>query len=70
MATEKRLVDEFRCELMSEFIRLCRGNDFNKLTLLRIGETVDEVYDKVVTSLPADTVEVVRCEKCKHWQKC
>ena len=58
MATEQRLIDEFRRELMSDFIALCRGNDFNKLTLLRIGETIDSVYEKFSSSPTVDAVEV------------
>ena len=44
-------VDKFRNELMKKFISLCRYNDFNKLTLLRIGETIDEVYDKCIDDM-------------------
>ena len=66
MAT-KRLIDEFKCELMSKFIDLCRGNDFNKLTLLEIGETIDSVYEKYRLLPTVDAVEVVRCEECLHY---
>ena len=78
MATEKRLIDEFKCELMSKFIDLCRGNDYNKLTLLRIGETIDSVYEKYRLLPTVDAVEVVHgnwvyysttmqeCSNCKR----
>lgn len=61
MENEKRLIDEFKSEVMSEFIRLCNGNDFNKLTLLRIGDTIDRIYERY-RLLPA--VEIVRCKDC------
>ena len=59
MATEKRLIDEFKSEIMSKFIELCRGNDYNKLTLLRIGDTIDRIYEKYRTLPTVDAVEVV-----------
>jgi hypothetical protein len=44
-------VDKFRSDLMGKFIDLCRGNDYNKLTLLKIGDTVDQIYDKQIAEL-------------------
>ncbi|MEE1357645.1 MAG: hypothetical protein UHG68_08810 [Clostridia bacterium] len=44
-------VDKFRADLMNKFIDLCRGNDYNKLTLLKIGDVVDEIYDRLVVEL-------------------
>ena len=38
----------FRNMLISEFIRLCNYNDYNKLTLLKIGDVVDECFDKSI----------------------
>jgi hypothetical protein len=58
MATEKRLIDEFKKELMKEFIERCHGNDYNKLTLLRIGETIDRIYEKYSTIPTLDGEEV------------
>ena len=66
-------VIDFKNALMREFIRLCRGNDFNKLSLLKIGETVDRVLEAHYRNFsteeaPAvDAVEVVRCKDCKQW---
>lgn len=53
MSKEKQIdaVDKFRSELVDKFIDLCRGNDFNKLTLLKIGDTVDQIYDKQVKDI-------------------
>ena len=45
MANE-RLIETFMRELMREFILLCHGNDFEKLTLLKIGDTVERLYEK------------------------
>ena len=38
----------FRNMLISEFIRLCNYNDYNKLTLLKIGDVVDECFEKSI----------------------
>lgn len=67
MANEKRLVTEFRNELMSEFIRLCKGNDFGKLTLLKAGDVIERLYEKYSTIPTVDAAPVVhgRCEYCK-----
>ena len=39
-------LDNFKQDLMDEFIELCYGNDFNKLTLLKIGDVVDKTFEK------------------------
>jgi hypothetical protein len=44
-------VDRFRDELMSRFIDLCRGNDYNRLTLLKIDDVVCDIYDKQIAEL-------------------
>lgn len=64
MANE-RLVEKFMRELMREFILLCHGNDFEKLTLLKIGDTVERLYEKYGS---VDAVPVVRCKDCKHYK--
>lgn len=49
-------LDKFRDELMDKFIDLCRGNDFNKLTLLKIGDTIDQIYDKLIAEMMEDRI--------------
>lgn len=44
-------IDKFRSALMDEFLRLCCYNDYSKLTLLKIGDTIDRVYDKCIESM-------------------
>ena len=44
-------VDKFRDALMDEFLRLCNYNDFNKLNLEKIADTVNEIYDKCVDDM-------------------
>lgn len=44
-------VDKFRDKLMDEFISLCNYNDFCKINLLTIGETVDRIYDKCIDDM-------------------
>ena len=57
------MIDKFRDELMDKFLRLCNYNDFNKLNLEKIADTINEVYDKCVVDTPtADVVEVTHGE--------
>lgn len=49
---------EFRSELMDMFIYLCNANDFNRLTLLTIAETIDKIYGKYDSRPLADVEEV------------
>ena len=44
-------VDKFRDALMDEFLRLCNYNDFNKLNLEKIADTVNEIYDKCIDDM-------------------
>lgn len=61
---------EFRNEVVDEFIDLCWGNDYNKVNLLKIGDTIDQIYDKhIERHSEADVVEVVRCKDCKYWKQ-
>ena len=46
-------VDKFRDELMDKFISLCNYNDFSKINLLTIADTINDIYDKCI----ADMVE-------------
>jgi hypothetical protein len=75
MANEKRLIDEFMNEIKNEFIELCCGNDFEELTLLEIGETIDRIYEKYIAIPTVDAAPVVhgrwehneyglQCSKC------
>ena len=59
---KRETLTRFRNEVMDKFIDLCRGNDYNKLTLLRIGETIDSIFEKHSTQPTADVVEVVHGE--------
>ena len=42
----RNFLADFRDDLMDEFIELCCGNDYNKLTLLKIGDVVDKIFEK------------------------
>lgn len=44
-------VDKFRDELLHKFMKLCNYNDFNKLRLEKIADTVNDVYDKRIDDL-------------------
>lgn len=55
---EAKDLQDFRDSIMNEFLSLCNYNDYNKLTLLRIGETIDKMYDKYYLKPLADVVEV------------
>jgi hypothetical protein len=41
-------VDKFRDALMDKFLLLCRYNDFHKLNLEKIADTVNEIYDNCI----------------------
>lgn len=49
--TKFEVVDKFRDELMDEFLSLCNYNDYNKINLLLIGETIERVYDNCISDL-------------------
>lgn len=44
-------VDKFKDELMDEFLSLCNYNDYNKINLLLIGETINDIYDKCIEDI-------------------
>lgn len=55
---EAKDLDDFKNDIMDKFLSLCNYNDYNKLTLLRIGETIYESYETYVSKPLADVVEV------------
>lgn len=44
-------VDKFRNLIMDKFIELCNYNDYGKINLLTIGETVDRIYDRCIDDM-------------------
>lgn len=46
-----KALDKFREALVDEFLRLCNYNDFNKLNLEKIADTVNEIYDKCIDDM-------------------
>ena len=44
-------VDIFKDKLMDEFLSLCNYNDFDKINLLTIGDTVDRIYDECIEEM-------------------
>lgn len=44
-------VDKFRNLIMNKFIELCNYNDYDKINLLTIGETVDRIYDRCIEDM-------------------
>lgn len=44
-------VDKFRDLIMDEFISLCNYNDYEKINLLTIDETVNRIYDKCIEDM-------------------
>lgn len=55
---EREALDDFKNEVVGRFIALCFGNDYNKLSLLTIGNNIDEIYEKYQTRPAADVAEV------------
>jgi hypothetical protein len=57
-------LDAFKCDLAERFIFLCNGNDFNKLTLEKIYDTINEIYDKHIEKwLDVGTVDSAPTQK-------
>ena len=44
-------VDKFRDELMDKFLSLCNYNDFYKLNLEKIADTINDIYDKCIDDM-------------------
>lgn len=44
-------VDMFRNLIVNRFIELCNYNDYGKINLLLIGETIDRIYDDVIAKM-------------------
>lgn len=50
-------VDKFRNLIMNKFIELCNYNDYGKINLLTIGETVDRIYDRCIEDMVKEEEE-------------
>lgn len=52
--SEEAIIDylyEFKSLLTNKFIELCNHNDYGKINLLLIGDTIDETFDDVVEKM-------------------
>ena len=45
------LLEKFRDEVVDKFIIMCDGNDYNKLNLMSMVDTIDCIYDKHIDNL-------------------
>ena len=53
------VLDAFRDELVVRLVDLCNVNNFDRLTLLKTYDTINEIYDKHIKKwLYADTVDI------------
>ena len=50
------LLEEFRNEVVDKFIIMCDGNDYNKLNLMSMVDTIDCIYDKHIDNLLKELV--------------
>jgi hypothetical protein len=41
----------FRNEVMGKFLALCDYNDYRKISLLTIGDTIDKIFDRHVSQI-------------------
>jgi hypothetical protein len=58
------VLDAFRDELVVRLVDLCNVNNFDRLTLLKTYDTINEIYDKHIKKwLYADTVDVAPTQK-------
>ena len=53
-------VDKFRNLIMNKFIELCNYNDYGKINLLTIGETVDRIYDRCIEDMVAEDEKCIK----------
>lgn len=44
-------IDMFRDKIMDKFISLCNYNDFGKINLLTIENTVNRIYDECIEEM-------------------
>ena len=57
---------EFRNEVVDEFIDLCWGNDYNKVNLLKIGDTIEQIYENhIERHYEADVAETSNRRKTR-----
>ena len=49
-------LDKFREEIVDKFIIMCDGNDYNKLNLMSMVDTIDSIYDKHMDNLLKEMV--------------
>lgn len=52
-------LDKFRDLLVNKFIELCNYNDYGRINLLLIGETIDRIYDRCVDDLKGGECDAV-----------
>lgn len=45
------LLEKFRDEVVDKFIIMCDGNDYNKLNLMSMVDTIDCIYDKHIDNI-------------------
>ena len=50
------LLEKFRNEVVDKFIIMCDGNDYNKLNLMSMVDTIDCIYDKHTDNLLKELV--------------
>jgi hypothetical protein len=53
-------LDAFWNDLMDTFIAMCEGNDYNKINLLTIGDTINTIYDRHIEELGKKYTEDVK----------
>ena len=47
-------IDEFKRDILNHFIDIAHGNDYEKISLLQIGDVVDDLYEKHVRNILND----------------
>lgn len=45
----KDAITEFRSNIVDRFIMMCDGNDYSRLNLLTMVDTIDSIYDKHIS---------------------
>ena len=53
-------IDEFKRDILNHFIDITHGNDYEKISLLQIGDIIDSLYEKHVEKIIKNQDDPIR----------
>ena len=54
------VIDEFKRDILNHFIDIAHGNDYEKISLLQIGDIIDNLYEKHVEKIIKNQDDSIR----------